>query len=323
MIFSKASGVNDSIFGKSQYPIKALLEEREEAFQKGSQIEKIFGMEKSNRFAEKYTTMTQMGDFEPVGEGGAYPQTSLQEGYYKVIEPETWKNEFEVTQEMVEDARLVDIKSRASNFMGAYGRTREKFAANFLNSANATTFTFGKKTFAYTCMDNLALLSTAHTSITSGTGNQSNYGTSAFTYDNLATVEEAMQKFTDDDGNLLNINPDTIIIPNAARIKKLVSDAVFTESGRPGTTDNSFNYHAERWNVIVWNYLTVGSGVSADPWYTVDIEYCKDYGLKFVDRIPLTVRSEISANDNNVFKGRARFNAGVIDWRFIYGNVPS
>ena len=35
IVFSKASGVNDSIYGKSQEPIKALIESRVEAFEKG------------------------------------------------------------------------------------------------------------------------------------------------------------------------------------------------------------------------------------------------------------------------------------------------
>ena len=42
--------------------------------------------------------------FVAVGEGGAYPQNGFQEGYAQVIEPDTWKNQFEVTMEMAEDA---------------------------------------------------------------------------------------------------------------------------------------------------------------------------------------------------------------------------
>ena len=72
------------------------------------------------------------GNFEDVGENGAYPKTSMQEGYAKVVEPTTWKSSFEVTQEMVEDAKYGKIKSRANIFATSFNRTREEFAAGLL-----------------------------------------------------------------------------------------------------------------------------------------------------------------------------------------------
>ena len=98
MIFSKSSGVADSIYGKSQEPIRAIIEKGVEAFEQQSQIKNIFTMDKSRNFAEKYVIETSLGDFENVGENGAYPKTSMREGYSKTIEPATWKSSFEVTQ---------------------------------------------------------------------------------------------------------------------------------------------------------------------------------------------------------------------------------
>jgi len=67
MIFSKASGVNDSIYGKSQEPIKMMLEQQEEAFQKMSIIDKVYFKDETKDFANKYTIETSLGNFEPVG----------------------------------------------------------------------------------------------------------------------------------------------------------------------------------------------------------------------------------------------------------------
>lgn len=67
MIFSKASGVNDSVFGKSQDPIRMFLMEEEEAYKAGSQIDKIFNVIDSDKYGEKFSSMTSKGDFEPVG----------------------------------------------------------------------------------------------------------------------------------------------------------------------------------------------------------------------------------------------------------------
>ena len=89
IIFSEGSGLNDSVFGKSQYPIRAIIQKSVEAFEAMSMIDKIYSMDTTKNFAEKYTSETSVGDFEDVGENGAYPKTGMQEGYSKVIEPTT------------------------------------------------------------------------------------------------------------------------------------------------------------------------------------------------------------------------------------------
>ncbi|MHB8172716.1 MAG: phage major capsid protein [Thermincolia bacterium] len=326
MIFSKASGLNNSVFGKSQDPIRMFLQEEEEAYKAGSQIDKVFAVVDSDKYGEKFSELTSKGDFQDVGEGGAYPRTSQQVGYEKLIEPEEWKNSFEVTETMIEDGKMFDIKANAKDFSLSYARTREKFGAMGLQYGNATTFTFNGKVYAYTCRDGLAFFSTAHTSKTGGTGTQSNYSTAyTFSYDNLCLVEEAMQKFTDHDGNLLNIQPDTIVIPNNAAIKKLVADAVFTggDGNKPGTADAGFNFHGSRWNVVVWNQLSKLSATN-DPWFVCDSKRNQIDGLIWIDRVPLSVRSWLDdETGNNVWGGRSRFGMGAVNWVSWYGCVPA
>ena len=72
IIFSENSGVVNSIFGKSQDPIKMFLEKKSEAFEKESIVNKIFNEEKSTNYAEKYTSMTSMDAFMPVEIGRAH-----------------------------------------------------------------------------------------------------------------------------------------------------------------------------------------------------------------------------------------------------------
>ena len=45
IIFSQGSGVADSVFGKSQAPIKAMIESGVEAFQQFSAVDKVFSMD--------------------------------------------------------------------------------------------------------------------------------------------------------------------------------------------------------------------------------------------------------------------------------------
>lgn len=320
IVFSKASNLNNSSFGKSQEPIKMFLEQQIEAFQQHSIVDNIFMMDDTSNFSEKYTYETSLGSFEAGGEGAAYPRNSFREGYSKVIEPDEWKNSFEITQQMIEDAKMGKATQRAGVFSTAYNRTRELFGSALLNSGQATTLTFGpnNRVFNIAAADGLSYFNTAHTSITGGTGNQSNYFSNPFSYDALCLVEEAMQKFKDDDGNLLNLMPDTIVIPANARIKKLVFDAIGAE-GIPGTANNSFSYQFGRWNVVMSPYLNNTASITAgtDTWYVGDSTFNQNYGgLIWLDRIPLTVKSYIDENtDNNVWKGRSRFGAAGNNWR--------
>jgi hypothetical protein len=298
--------------------------EEEQAYLKTSQLDKVYKIMTSNQFAISMMSMTAKGDMENVGEGGAYPFATQQEGYKKAIYNEDeWKLAMAITETMVEDAEIFDPVSFAKDFMLPYVRTREKFGAALFNGANAATVTFGGKVYNTATADAVALFSTAHTSKTGKAANQSNYFNAAFTYDNLLTVEEYMQKVTDDDGNLMNIQPDTIIIPNNARIKKLVYDAVFTTSGRPDTGNNSTNMNADRWNVVVWNQLSNPSSATSDIWYLADSKRNQIDGSLFVDRTPLKVTDWKDNNSGNlVFGGRARYTAGFNNWRGLAGAYP-
>lgn len=322
MLFSKTSGVNESSYGKSQEPIRMMLEQQEEAFEKNSIVSHVFYEDETTNFAEKYTYETSLQNFDPVGEGGAYPRSSMQEGYAKVIEPEEWKNSFEVTQTMIEDSKMGKVKQKANQFMTSFGRTKELFATGILNNAQTTTFNFGGngKSFNIACADGKALFATDHPSITGKGLAQSNYFGNPFSYDALGMAEEAMHYFKDDDGNLLNLQPDTIIIPDKARIKKLVFDAIGAE-GIPGTANNSFNFQFGRWNVVVSPYLANTSGITGgtDSWYLMDSTYNEAYaGLVWLKRLDLNVKSTIDdETDNNIFRGRARFGAAPNNWRAI------
>ena len=317
MIFSKGSGVADSLYGKSQEPIRAVIQQGVEAFEEGSQIQNIFCMEKSRSFSERYVIETSLGDFQNVGENGAYPKTGMQEGFSKVIEPATWKSSFEVTQEMVEDAKHSKIKSRANIFTTSYGRTREKFAANLLAGGVGKSVVSGTAEYDTTSADGQPLFSTGHPSVNKKAANQSNIFKGAFSSNVLDMMQEKMQDFTDDDGNLLNVAPDTIIVPNVGSLKRAVFAAVGSELD-PESTRNALNFQMGLWNVIVWPYLP--KNIGGKPYFLLmDSKFKEDYlCLPFVERTPLTVRSDIDPNtDANVWRGRARFGAGFNNWRCV------
>ncbi len=321
--FTEGSGLQDSIFGKSQEPIKMFIEKHGEAFEAKSALPEIFLQEKSKHWAEKYGTMTAMDGFQPVGENGDYPVDGMQEGFSKTLENVTWKDSFSLSREIIDDGKLMDLKKQPAAFITGYHRTREKFGAALLGAAiqKATSVTFAGRSFPTTSADGVCLFSKLHPSKV-GKATQSNLFADAFSNDALAALESKMQDFRGDNGEVLDVAPGTLVIPNDYALKKTVFAAIGADKD-PATANNGFNYTFGRWTVIVWQYLNQFIASGTAPWVMLDKQYNREYGSAiWQDRVALEVRSELAGNDANVWKGYARFTAGFNDWRgFAVGGV--
>lgn len=322
------SGVMDSVFGKSQEPIRMFLERRGEQFEQQSILPELFCMEKTDKWSDKLTSMTAMEGFKAVGENGAYPKDEMREGYSKVIEQMTWKDEFSISQEAVEDSVMMDFKQRPEAFITGYYRTRERFGVALYGGAMAgqQAVQMNGHSFSLLCADGQPLFSANHEEKVTGK-RQSNIFSNAFSDDSLGMLETHMQNFEGDNGEVLDVAPTTIIIPNFHDLKKSVFAAIGADKD-PNTGNNGANYTFGRWNVIISSYLNEWAaklGSTARPWILMDGNYNKTYrGSVWLDRLALTVRSEIDSNtDANVFKGRARFSAGFNDFRHVaVGGIP-
>lgn len=321
--FTEGSGLQDSIYGKCQEPIKMFLEKRGEAFEQASMIKELFCVSPSKNFGEKFTSMTAMEGFQPVGENGTYPVDGMQEGYSKFIEHMTWKDSFSLSREIVEDGKLMDLKKKPAGFITGYYRTRERFGAALLGAAigGKEKTLFSGKEFSCTGADGKCLFHKAHPSKL-GKETQSNLFSDAFTNDALGAMESAMQNFRGDGGEVLDVAPDTILIPNEYTLKRDVFAAIGADKD-PATANNGFNYQYGRWSVIIWPYLNQFIAKGLKPWVLCDKRYNQEYGgAVWLDRVNLEVRSEIAANDANVWKGYSRFTAGFNDWRpFAVGGI--
>lgn len=315
--FIESSGLQDSVYGKSQAPIRMFIEKQGEAFEAESVLPYLFDMGKSKHWGEKFTGMTAMDGFKAVGEGGEYPKDKMQEGYSKFLEHMTWKDSFDISQEMIEDSKLMDLKQKPQGFIAGYHRTREKFGLALYGAAvsGKTKVNFAGMEFDAACADSLCLFAKNHPSKT-GKPVQSNVFSDAFKVDSLSAIETAMQNFKGDNGEVLDIAPDTILIPNEYTLKRDVFAAIGADKD-PATANNGFNYQFGRWNVIVSPYLNPYLASGTRPFVILDSKYNKtNKGAVWLDRTPLEVRSEIASNDNNIWKGRSRFIAGFNDWRF-------
>lgn len=315
-----ASGLLDTVFGKLQAPLASYIRQfggiqkpEEEA------LMKLFKTKKSTHWGEDYSSETDIDDMVPVGESGDYPSTAFQQGYEKVIPNVEFKQSMRISQTAIEDGVLGNLKERADKLSRAYHRGRARLAAAYIGQAlqGNTAYTYKGWSFDLKCMDNGCVFSKTHAAKVKG-GNQSNVYADAFSSDALFAGKLKMQQLKDEDGNTLDINPDTIIIPtyNAALVK-----AVLTAVGTPqvtGSGNNDVSLHYGNWNVILSSYLNdfVNQAASNPPWILFDSRFNEEAdGNIFQERVPFNVRSEIAPNDDNIWKARARYGFGFVNWR--------
>lgn len=320
-IFSEASGLNKTIYGESQAPIRAFLEKRAEAFEQEAIGPKLFKKSKSSNWAEKFSGMTAMEGPRVVGENGKLPVDGYQVGYEKLIEHQVWKDSFAITREMIDDAKLNPGKlfAKPQAFLTAHYRTMEKFAAAMFAGAiqGKTTMKFADGNFDLTCNDGGKFFATEHPSITNKGPKQSNCFAAALTADALDQIEVAMHHFTDDNGNLVAVAPDTIIIPDTHAARDAAFSAVGAEKLPYGSSQEKWNMQFGRWNIIVWPYLSQALGMNSAAYILMDSKYCADYDVAvWLDRVTLEIESRRDPTTKaNVWDSYCRFGAGFVDWR--------
>lgn len=317
---SIGDGVHESRYGKSQFPIKSYLEKRGEAFEQASVLKKLYRMQKSHNWGEKFTGDTAMNNWEPVGEGGKFPSNGFEEGFAQTVEHMVWKSMFSVTREMADDNKIGSMKNKANAFITAYNRTRELFGRQlYVGGLKGTKITVNSQVFDCCSADKKALFAKDHPAKVKGDA-QSNLFADDISTAALGKLETRMQNTKGDNGELLAIQPDTIWIPNDAVLKNKVFEAIGSDKD-PATANNGFNYQYGRWNVIVDPYLNLALerlGIKASPWILLDSSFIQEQdGPVWLDRIKMEVKSDIDPNNwNNVWQGYGRFGAGFVDWRF-------
>lgn len=317
IIFSEESGLNKSIYGECQAPIRMFIESYDSQSEQESQIRNLFKMDTSENFGDYFTEMTPMKGFYPAGENGAVARDHMEEGFGKLIRYVTWNDSFAISQEMIEDNKLMDLTSAPQAFMDGYHDTREEFAAAIFGNAMSQkkSFRFRGQTFDATGADGQTLFHTAHAPKTSGS-KQSNCFSNAFDVDALDRAESAMQQFMHEGDKQLRVSPDTILIANKPSLKRKVFEVIGSDID-PVNSTHAFNYQYGRWNVIIWPWLNQFISKDSEPWILMDSKFNQKYGgAMWIDRVKLGIDSVKEHNPAaNVWYGRSRFNAGFRNWR--------
>lgn len=239
-------------------------------------------------------------------------------GFETHFRPVEFAKGFMVQRKLMDDNRLQGAFRDARELGDSAFRMREKAGANvFANGFSAATTTtldeFGTNIVG---ADSVALLSTVHPAPPGALGTtQANEDTLPLTAANVGIVRSRMMDTRDYQGDLLNVMPDTLIVPPELEDTALT---ILRSQQDPVSANNAINPQAGRFRVIVWHYLE-----DSNAWFMGDSGLMRQH-LLWYDRIPLEFGREEDF-DTFIAKFRAyqRFTLGWTDWRFIYGNNPS
>lgn len=320
IIISKGSGLNDNMWKDTGTVVTSwMVDADKEQTRDDEQVKSIFKVEESNKWAEKSSGITSMGDFEATAEGENAPLDSIQEGFPKLIEHTAFMKKLVITAEMKEDNKMQDMMNQVKGFMHAYKRSRAKFATAAFVGGITGSFTFGGKTFDATTGDALSLFNTAHIGKKSGVATQSNkfsneLGSNATMLYTLANIG---RNFRNDSGEKCGYNFDTIYIPaNRPAMEDLLKRIIHSDQ-IVGSANNDVNTQKNQWKLRVLTYWDAAT--DTNPYIIGSSDMQADFAPSiFYDRIPLTVKDSINNDNFNLeFVGRARFSCGFRDWRHV------
>lgn len=353
VIFNIEEAIQNSKFNVLQEPIKFILENEVEAFEKESIIPKVFVMKTSDRYREEYRSTTAMDGFKPTEDMEPAGLSDFEEGYNKQYVFQTWTNAFVVSKQVMEDKDTMSVEPKALGFIKSYGRTRELYAVNMIGAGLGQTRLSAdekkklKENYKITAQSGLGMdtddgtvegtkqqyFHNAHKPVGYGANRnftQSNkfHATIAFdgtdpeleekVLDVIGQVESAMKKYKDDKGNIVPVNPTTILVGENYRLTDVLMRGLKSKYGSR-MDGNGVNLQFGKYTLIVSPYLSAVKGFEDADNSLILLDPSRNregMGLVWFDRVPLQIDSYIDKKTKaNFWDGRARFGAGFGDFR--------
>lgn len=347
IIFNIEESINNSAFNILQEPIKMILENEMEAFEKKSIIPEIFVMKTSDKYREEYRSTTAMDGFKPTEDMEVAGISDFQESYNKQFVFQTWTNSFVVSKQTIEDNMAMSIEPKAMGFIKSYGRTREQYAVAMLgaglgkvNADLKITAQSGlgmdtvtgdidgvKQQYFHNAHKGVKINGTSKVTqsnkfyaVVDGLSNANPVATDveALVLDVIGQVESIMNKYKDDKGNIVPVEVDTIVMGDNYRLKDIIERGLKSKYGA-AMGGNGVNLQFGKYKLVTSAYLSGIDGFEDSDYSLILLSSDRNregLGLVWFDRKPLEVRSyKDDKTEANVWAGRARFGAGFGDFR--------
>ena len=353
-IFNIEESIKNSGFNVLQEPIKMILDNQTEAYEKESIISKVFVVKTTDRYMEEYRSLTSMDGFKPTEDMEVAPISDFEESYFKQFTTQIWTNSFVISKQTMEDGNLMDVDMKASAFIKGYNRTREQYAVAMIGAGLGNVY------------DDLKITKSAGLGMDTTDGTiegtrqqyfhnqhktvklkgekaprvtQSNKFTATINMvagttpnieeqvlDVLGQVEAKMAVYKDDKGNIVPVDVDTIVIGKNYRLVDILTRGLKSKYGS-AMDGNGINTQYGKYKIVVSPYLSAIEGFRDQDGGMLLLSSDRNregLGLVWFDRKPLEVRSyKDDKTEANVWAGRARWGAGYGDYRAMsYVSFP-
>lgn len=271
------------------------------------QYSKIFNMNTSKKAEEHDYGLGAFGDWEERATNlDTVDYQKLSPGLERTYRHKAFTQGFMIERELYDDEQYRQI-NKFPRAMARSGRQKvEKDGAEFLINA-----------FTDTIYDGQPLFSKVHPLLDSSK-TSSNLMEGPLTEENLKKAIQMMKEQVDEAGNLVQMKPDTLIIPPALEdtAKRLLNSTLL-----PGTELNDTNkYLLESGiKIVIMDYLSE-AGVGSDTvWVLQD---SNQHELNFFWRIkPEFKWDEDFDTFVSKYRGYMRYSLGASDWRGMVGSL--
>jgi hypothetical protein len=277
--------------------------------QYGEEHQQIFEQETSERSFEEEAKLSGFSAAPVKQEGEAITFDNAQEAFAARYNHETIAMGFSITEEAMEDNLYDSLSARYTKALArAMAYTKQTKAANILNNAFNTDFTYG---------DGVTLCNTSHPLVSGGTNSNRPTVGSDLNETSLEASVIQISNWTDERGLLIAAKPRKLIIP--ADLQFVATRLLQTEN-RVATADNDINA-IRTMGVIPEGYSINHYLTDTNAWFlTTDIPN----GLKHFVRTPMTTSMDGDFDTGNVrYKARERYSFGVSDPLGIFGSPGS
>jgi len=275
----------------------------------GEEHKEIYETETSERSFEEETKLSGFSAAPVKNEGSAIAYDNAQEAWTTRYNHETIALGFSITEEAIEDNLYDSLSARYTKGLArAMAYTKQVKGAAVINNGFSSAYAGG---------DGVALFSTAHPLVNSGTNSNRPSTGADLNETSLEAAVIQIAAWTDERGLLIAAKPKKLVIPPALMF---VATRLLETSLRVGTTDNDINALKNNGSIpegyCVNHFLTDTNG-----WYlTTDVPN----GLKHFVRSPLANSMDGDFDTGNVrYKARERYSFGWSDPLGIFGSPGS
>lgn len=347
IIFNIEESIKNSAFNILQEPIKMILDNEVEAFEKQSIIPEFFVQKTTDRYMEEYRSMTSMDGFKPTEDMEVANISDFEESYFQQFTTQIWTNSFVVSKQTMEDNKMMDIDTKATGFIKSYGRTRELYAVAMIGIAlgddniNKDYKILSKhgKGMDTTTGDIEGIrqqyFHNDHVTVKLKDGRKQQHQSNKFwanlnftdgvtpdleekVLDVLGQVEAKMAVYKDDKGNIVPVEVNKIITGKNYRLVDILMRGLKSRYGA-AMDGNGINTQYGKYKLVTNAYLSGVKGFEDKDNGLIlvsDARNREGLGAVWFDRKPLEVRSyKDQDTEANVWAGRARFGAGYGDFR--------